>query len=372
MVANHQQIVIAVAVPSILVLFGIAYLRRKKSGVHCDTGGNNNNNKSRIKSVVIDETKTHVEGDTKNIDVSQDLKRSQSLPCAANNATRDLIDRQTGKSAPIDIAPNPRSPPAKVTEQQIDAEILKLKLEESDYKNLKAIRELTDDEFSADSPRYLPGSVERRRFSLTPQQSNHEEPVVVKATIMTTKLSMEPERDSANSSPTQHINKEEEEPQTEVRNEPATSPPLSLYSVHSGDSGKGSSPPHSDQGVTTYDFIVPVSLVQHLIGAKGRYVKQLKAKTGVNMIVNDHPTSRKERICSIEGSQRQIEVAIDILRKKLPAKRYPMVTFQRVYTNEVVPFDPASCQVSNILRVAMHTQTELISFTAPTIRRNQQ
>jgi len=344
-------------------------LRRKKSGVHCDTGGNNN--KSRIKAITAAEDKQSTDTKPNGVcpEALQDLKRSQSLPCAANSTSsaRDSIDRQSGKSAPIDIAPNPRSPPIKLTEKQIDSEILKLKLEESDLKNLRSIEELSDDDFSADSPVDLPGSVERRRFSMSPSKVQ-EEPVVVKAS-MTAKVSPKGSfaetvngRDSANNSPTEeldHLDTNGNPTQTgngPVRNEPIASPPLSLCSLRSGDSGKGSSPPQSEGGAlfSVYDFLVPVSLVQHLIGTKGRYVNQLKAKTGVNMIVKKHPATNKLRICSLEGTQKEIDAALQMLRSKMPSKRYPQVTLERVFfteSNTVIPLpalDPNCLQLQLI------------------------
>lgn len=371
MVPNRS--ILLVTVPSLVLICGFVWLRRKKSGVHCDTGGKNNNNKSRLKSEKEQEEEISDKNSNKHTFLfstptqpleTSDLKRSQSLPCAASTpVSRDSIDRQTGKSAPIDIAPNPRSPPKKLTEKQIDSELLKFKLEESDSKNLLAIEEQSDDDFSMDSPADLPGSVERRHFSMQ-QRSNmnkEEEPVVVKATVppkVSPKGSFEEvncmgERDSANQSPVDNKNQEEIEEIT--RNDPIASPPLSVCSVHSGDSGKGSSPPHSEGGVlsSVYDFVVPVHLVQHLIGKKGRYVKQLKAKTGVNMIVNEHPTSHKLRICSLEGTQKEIEAALKVLRVKLPEKRYPQVTLERVFFNEpncVIPLpaiDTSCLQVRN-------------------------
>lgn len=408
MIPNRS--ILLVTLPSLALILGFVWLRRKKSGDHCDTGGNNN--KSRIKAVT-DTTKKHQQQDsaTPVVDAStvvaaaaeqpakeepgSDLKRSQSLPCANNTAQkRDSIDRSTGKSAPIDIAPNPRSPPIKLTEQQIDSEILKLKLEESDYKNLSSIKEL-DDDSEGDSPVDLPGSVERRRFSLSPKTEEQIEPVVVKAS-MTAKVSPkgsfaeskynngdEQERDSANTSPVdgvdENANSKHDDELTngdchssieleqngngsgdDVQcNEPIASPPLSLCSLRSTDSGKGSSPPHSEGGALTsvYDFVVPVHVVHHLIGTKGRYVNQLKAKTGVNMVVKKHPTAGKLRICTMEGTQKEIDAALHMIRQKLPEKRYPQVTLERVFflaPHAVIPLPAMDSSCLQVIRTHSH------------------
>lgn len=399
MVPNRS--ILLVTLPSLALILGFVWLRRKKSGVHCDTGGNNN--KGRLKDTVKSSNNNKsavVTSAPKQLDdihevdeevYGQDLKRSQSLPCAPQGSpNRDSFDRQSGKSAPIAIAPNPRSPPIKLTEKQIDSEILKLKLEESDYKNLRSIQEL-DDDLEADSPVDLPGSIERRRrFPTSPNAvTEPEQPVVIKAS-MTAKVSPKgsfaetnnntsvrtDDRDSANPSPIDDNNgnncqttiagdiqeshdmedindndteKQEEEEvdhdeNVEARNTPVASPPLSLCSIRSTDSGKGSSPPHSEGGggalTSIYEFVVPISVVPQLIGRRGNYVNQLKSKTGVNLIVKKHPTTSKQKICSLEGTQKEIDAALKMIRSKLPEKRNPTVTLQRVFfahPNSVIP-----------------------------------
>lgn len=403
MVPNRS--ILLVTLPSLALILGFVWLRRKKSGVHCDTGGNNNKGRLKDTTVTSNNNKKVVTtaAPTKQLDDihevdeievhAQDLKRSQSVPCAPQGSPgRDSIDRQSGKSAPIAIAPNPRSPPIKLTEKQIDSEILKLKLEESDYKNLRSIQEQEDDDLDTDSPVDLPGSVERRRrYPISPNANGPEPPVVIKAS-MTAKVSPKgsfaetnnntsgirnDDRDSANPSPIDDnennnqniiidgdiqenhdiedidINDNDTEKQdeeghvdenVEARNTPVASPPLSLCSIRSTDSGKGSSPPHSEGGggaiTSIYEFVLPIAAVPQLIGRKGNYVNQLKSKTGVNLIVKKHPTSHKQKIGSLEGTQKEIDAALKMIRIKLPEKRYPTVTLQRVFLshpNSVIP-----------------------------------
>ncbi|XP_063707144.1 A-kinase anchor protein 1, mitochondrial [Culicoides brevitarsis] len=369
MVPNRS--ILLVTLPSLALILGFVWLRRKKSGVHCDTGGNNN--KGRLKDSIAAPSNNNktaklaspnkLQGIREEVFEeeihAQDLKRSQSLPCAPQGSpSRDSADRVTGKSAPIAIAPNPRSPPIKVTETQLDSEILKLKLEESDYKNLLAIKELEDDS-DTESPVDLPGTIERRRRYQTSFNANGpEQPVVIKAS-MTAKVSPKGSFAESNNngivrndSPVDvNANKDEKigveedhHDENEARNTPVASPPLSLCSIRSTDSGKGSSPPHSegDGGAVTsiYEFVVPVNAVPQLIGRKGNYVNQLKSKTGVNLIVKKHPTINKQKICSLEGTQKEIDAALKMIRAKLPEKRYPTVTLERVFLshpNSVIP-----------------------------------
>lgn len=304
---------------------------------------------------------------------STNSSKSQS-PSSSNSS----LDNKLGKSAPIDIAPNPRSPPKRLTEEQIDSEFRKLKLQDVDYKNLLSIEEQEDlDNTPADSPFY------RKKF-LFERNEPKVEPVVVKAS-MAAKLSPEfahseytrvesdeeTHRDSANTSP---ISEEQEVEEVAVvategakdgqtRNAPVASPPLSLCSMHSGDSGKGSSSPHSiGEPATSYDFLIPQvnsstfcfldrnllifplqPLIGHLIGRNGQYVNMIKMKSGANVTVKRHPSCKRSKICSIEGQSAEIEAALKMVRVRLPQKKYPFFTIERVYLNVenqvVTPFE---------------------------------
>jgi A-kinase anchor protein 1 len=123
-----------------------------------------------------------------------------------------------------------------------------------------------------------------------------------------------------------------DENQSPTRNPPPiASPPLSLCSLHSGDSGKGSSPPNSVGAPSiTYDFLIPVNLIGIIIGRKGQFVNNIKAKTGANVIVKKNTHSKKSKICTIEGTQVEIDAALKMIRTKLPEKKYPHLTLERI------------------------------------------
>ena len=82
---------------------------------------------------------------------------------------------------------------------------------------------------------------------------------------------------------------------------------------------------------TTYEFLLPQNLVGPIIGRKGIYVNQIKSKTGASVLVKKHPESNKMKICSIQGSQKEIDDALKMIRQKLPENRYPNLTMARVY-----------------------------------------
>lgn len=174
MISNRP--ILYLTLPSLALIIGYVWLRRKKGGrAVCDSGGKSQqknsfnksckllgeglgdksqelseqasysaNNSQHSESLPIIGTpqqqkqlKLKIEQQTTPGNQSSSQQQSQSPGSAASNSS------SLGKSAPIDIAPNPRSPPKRVTEQEIDCEILKLKPQESDIKHLRYIEEST-------------------------------------------------------------------------------------------------------------------------------------------------------------------------------------------------------------------------------------
>lgn len=353
------------SLPSLAIIIGLVWFRRKKS-IGFDSGGKKSTEENVESAEIADKT-TH---DDDGI-VGIDLKHTESLPItpsangkddSSKNQSSSSSSSCSGKSAPIDIVSNTRSPP-KFSDQQLDAELLKLKIEESDIRNLRLIEE-QDDYSSFESPVNLPGTVERfqnfNKFdkSFEPQM----EPVVVKAKsepfngpveddqtqdivnnntapeeIVERKTELVTDNDTINNNA---LDKKEtlngEEPHS-----PVASPPLSVCSMHSGDSGKGSSPPQSECApVTSYEFLLPVYLVSKLLGRKASFVQLIKARTGVNVLIKRNIDTHKTKICSLEGTQAEIDNALALIRRKFPEKRFSALTLQRVYvgqTENVVP-----------------------------------
>lgn len=117
----------------------------------------------------------------------------------------------------------------------------------------------------------------------------------------------------------------------------------------SSDSGKGGSdlatPPPSrlpDIGTSDADFpgfyecVIPQLIVGKLIGRHGSFVNQIKDKTNAMILVKRHPTNDKMKICSIEGTKKEIEKALKMIRDKFPIKRYPELTLEQVHFTPVV------------------------------------
>lgn len=292
--------------PSIVIIIGYVWYRRKRNDgrVDCDTGGGNKleqnqqqqqsckllgdnqelNSSDRLYSssssavVVAAASGLNSQHPSESLPIGtpqlklkinscnsisktseeEEEKQSQSPGSSAGSSSSSLC-----KSAPIDIAPNPRSPPKRITEQEIDCEILKLKPEESDIKNLRYIEEqdlesdIDETPTPADSPPYRARVFKNSQMS----EKTSTEPVIVKGT-MEAKISPENsfrerkythtesdesdghQEDVRNSNDNGCIMPDDDKEVTEATNatEPATqpaeqqiaSPSLSMCSMHSG------------------------------------------------------------------------------------------------------------------------------------------
>ncbi|XP_069950684.1 uncharacterized protein [Cherax quadricarinatus] len=139
---------------------------------------------------------------------------------------------------------------------------------------------------------------------------------------------------------------------------------LSLKSV---DSGQGSSeiepetlfnpstfPISSHEQYIFYEFEIPQTLVGRLIGRKGAFVNKIKATTDATVIVHPH-RNRRFKLCSVEGTKRQVKAALGMIREYFPLNRYPDITLEQVLTQQPVPTQ---------LQPTLNTQTLQIELTA--------
>lgn len=355
---------------------GLIWFRRKKS-IHCDTGGKSGD------STQTNESKA---------DISQSNGHA-TMPINCMHENRAPPETKLGKSAPIDINPN-RISPIQMTDKQIDAEILKVKIQDTELKKLNSIEEQDAESLS---PIDLPDSYERKHLSFKFNRSIcDEEPIIVKAAtgpkvspkqfiIENSDESETKLADDSNSDSEKKSSVDEELPMKngskQIRNPPVSSPPLSLCSIQSNDSGKGSSLPHSEGIVmpTTYEFLLPQNLTGLLLGYKGQYVKKLKSKTGATVLIKRHPDSSSIKICAIEGTQQSIDAALTMIRQKFPEKKYPHFTLQRVYfasPDSILPLpavDATVIQVNYIFEsIVSRLDKSDKNFTATTHRRHQQ
>lgn len=370
--------------PSLAIIIGMVWFRRKKF-IGFDSGGKEcKENCTKVDKSL--ELRIEASGN--------DVKQSESLPIAPSINVDDEASKNqasssssscSGKSAPIDIVSTTRSPP-KFSDQQLDAELLKLKIEESDIRNLGLIEE-QEDYSSFESPDNLPATLDHRYQPFNKFNKSRYaqiQPVVVKASLtakvspnnsFATELDVTTDgelkcsandnirkQDIMNNNETQPTSDRTSESQCVINEDinknvsngcettnaihndehsPANSPPLSVCSMHSGDSGKGSSPPHSECAPTSsYEFLLPVYLVSVFLGRKASFVQLIKAKTGANILIKRNPDTHKTKICSLEGTQKEIDKALALIRKRFPEKRFSALSLQRVHigqTENVVP-----------------------------------
>lgn len=445
MIANRPLIYLTL--PSLALIIGYVWLRRKKGGrAVCDSGGGENKQNSRVK---LDDKKinssyklvdspglndqleiyssAHNSHHSESLPIGKISSQQQQINKQRNDSHSSLLDQDqrsqspqgsTGsnssstsslcKSAPIDIVPNPRSPPKRVTEQDVDTAIKELIPQESDIKNLRYIEEpeidWNESPTPADSPLY------RDRFDLNRSQPKVE-PVVIKGT-QEAKVSPENsfrERkytqtesddcggvvDTTNTNTNQNINGNEIIKMNEVidnvsnapsaaltdsgcdaevvatndnsttaavvRSQPQiSSPALSVCSMRSGDSGQGSSPPQSICAPQiSYEFLIPTTFIGALIGPRGRIITEIKEKTGANVIIqkSTHGSLKRQKVCSVEGTQSEVEAALKLIRSTLPEKRYRALTMERIFVtpdNHVAPmpiFNTSTLTVSCYLLI---------------------
>ncbi|KAK9700615.1 KH domain [Popillia japonica] len=135
----------------------------------------------------------------------------------------------------------------------------------------------------------------------------------------------------------------------------------------SNDSGKGGSDvatppsrtPANDGSILgdvpsqfLYEFSIPQNLVgrligrggciisDRLIGRGGCIISDIKEKTRTRIMIKKHPSNSKMKICAIEGSQINIDTALQMIREKFPLKRYPEVTLEQMPIHAPVALTP--------------------------------
>lgn len=394
------------SLPGVAFILGVFWFRRRnKNSLDNDTkkasggGGEKEhlsaNNKKEVKEDII--TKTMANGSVKtNAAAAPTPTKSININGTLPN---DDENRIFGKSAPIKIVQNGRgTSPVKQSQQQVDSEVLKSKIQDAEHKLLRSI----DEDFeNLSSPVDLPDSVNNRMsFYSRNVDIKKDKPVVIMATttpkispensFLESKYTKECEQNNnfdnrktsengnndgpSAKSPTNTtvtVKSEETNKNTndggedtkksiivndseleatnvsDKRNVDAASPSLSLCSVQSGDSGKGSSLPRSEaaRGKTTYEFFLPNSLVGQLYGRKRSYINFIKTKTNATVVLRQKVFTGKLRVCAIEGTEGEIQAALAMIRQRLPAKRYPNLTMQKIHfalPQSVVPLSTES------------------------------
>ncbi|KFM81871.1 A-kinase anchor protein 1, mitochondrial, partial [Stegodyphus mimosarum] len=111
-------------------------------------------------------------------------------------------------------------------------------------------------------------------------------------------------------------------------------------SVGSNDSGKGGSEfqfvLEPQQIYVVYEFEILQELCGLLIGRNGRHVNYIKQETNANILIKRHPYFTEKKVCSVTGTQDEIDAALKLIRKRFPVELYPSVTLAQI---NVIPFE---------------------------------
>ncbi|CAH2263991.1 A-kinase anchor protein 1, mitochondrial isoform X2 [Pararge aegeria] len=363
------------SVPSIAVLLGIFWFKKKREYAKSDPGG-----RERIKSLKEELAEA----------LSAEAELIQASPLGK-------IERSVIKSAPIDIILNgsgsQRSSPLEMTDEEIDLEIEKISRKKSldKEKRMSLNPESNMDQYCSQNSVIVTASkatvclsfkselsCNRNEDNISCQNTDEdnvnihvneninvdsvtlqadstkcdvlsedrfEESIVtdeelpVNNDVVEESDNIEPsesgnrfsasqnrtisERDSANHSPVDPM-----------LASPSTCNFSDSHSEGSSDSGKGcseaASPPPANINMRIHQFVIPQTLVGLLIGKYGSFVTKIKAQTGATVYVRKHPDLSKQKICAIEGTQGEIEAALEMINDKFPEKRFPNFSTQEI------------------------------------------
>ncbi|XP_050667190.1 A-kinase anchor protein 1, mitochondrial isoform X2 [Leptidea sinapis] len=370
------------SVPSIAVLLGIFWFKKKREYAKSDPGG-----RERIKSL------------------KEELAEALNAEAECTQLTPlGRIDRSIIKSAPIDIVPNgsssQRSSPLELTDEEIDLEIEKIIRKKSidKEKKMSFVRDSHMDSVATKDAPILVKETTCQLYSSfrTDMTCNINNPSSAKTTepcensVLSENISEDvisqpfcqsecskmdavasesnitddTVNDSDNINETEeHSNNNEHEGQNryaasqdrriserDSANHSPVDPMLASpsmcnfsddHSEGSSDSGKGcseaASPPPVTMnivptvpGLRIHQFLIPQTLVGLLIGKCGSFVIRIKAKTGATVYVRRHPEISKQKICAIEGTESEIEAALEMINEKFPEKRFPNFSTQEI------------------------------------------
>lgn len=76
---------------------------------------------------------------------------------------------------------------------------------------------------------------------------------------------------------------------------------------------------------TLYEFYFPSELCGRLIGRQGKNIIHIKERSGASVSLQPSPYTPNHQICSIEGTQEEIDEALKCISQKFPNSIYPNV-----------------------------------------------
>lgn len=325
------------SLPGIALVLGLIWIRRRKK-IPCS----DDTTAKASAGQAIDEP-------VANNTVARGETKSQPINYLLDN-NRNTTETKFGKSAPINISTGKTCDISQDANRNISGD------------NAELLNSIEEKDFESISPIDLPDSGDRRRFLYSMKRNvADEKPIIIKATQppkISPKHSFIETKYIENPDANDKIISSLKRNAPEILSDETTlaSPPLSLCgSRHSTDSGKGSSPPRSEGApIISYDFLVSQKLIGQILGRKGSFRQQIKLNTGTNLMISKYQHSHRVRVCSLEGTQPEIDAALEMIRQRLPAKRYPSLSLDRVVLIPMTdglpwgPVDPSSIQLKLI------------------------
>ncbi|XP_052366948.1 A-kinase anchor protein 1, mitochondrial-like isoform X9 [Oncorhynchus keta] len=105
--------------------------------------------------------------------------------------------------------------------------------------------------------------------------------------------------------------------QHEARDNKHSSPSLPSQLLNTNQAIEKYNQSHNrSQSPTVWEIEVPKHFVGRLIGKKGRHVNYLKEMSGAKVFITALPYTQEFQICHIEGSEEQVDCALELIRKK--------------------------------------------------------
>ncbi|KAJ8967755.1 hypothetical protein NQ314_002636 [Rhamnusium bicolor] len=355
MAPSHSRQLLAWTLPTIAVLLSYLWYKKKRIGARSDTG----------------DTKTRQDIERSQLDktLQKGLGEADKSSPVKLTPTRNFSRSLSGvDSAPIDIIIPPqlrsaKSHPIVISDEDLDLEIEKIK----SMKNGALSRSKSDysppQAPTSKSPSPIKANSQNNKENLEKETSPmaQKDIAVVEDKLTSLKLYNNKEiprkREHKNNINNKREHDELQRQSSErdsANHSPAdvmlASPSLSSISDnHSERLGDTSTvsytrhqrfDPENNNLLTFYEFVIPQGLVGRLIGRRGGYVIKIKDTSNAHVLVKKHPTNSKFKVCSVEGTQSEIDKALKMIRDKFPLKRYPEVTLEQVHFTPLVPTVP--------------------------------
>lgn len=86
----------------------------------------------------------------------------------------------------------------------------------------------------------------------------------------------------------------------------------------------------NNEPITNVVFEISQKLTGLLVGQKGSFLKPTMVKSNTDILIKQHPMSQDLNLCRIEGTSKNIETALNIIRNRFPLSKFPNVSLTPV------------------------------------------